>query len=585
MQLPLFSCWRISAPSLPDDLLESKAAPAFSLPGAEALLDFADLLGEPEAAPEEASTLSDSDWPSAPFSLRALLPDTITGEAALSCEIDFGALPGDHAVLTFAHLLGRGSILLGDTPVASFDSAGESLFEIEKAFSLSGAPCSFAVDLTDALRRGRRETIMIRFDNARPAGVCGPVFLQTTQHAAFSRLVLAPHAAQQTITVRMQITAERAGEYALRALPITSGQDKSPLSAREISLPLAAGESRQTEITLALPADRFAPGKPYASPVIKIQLVLKSGKKREVLCDAATLACGYPGRAPDAWLPLDEHDLLGLPEDLLRALQEIRISGVSLPVPAPEGFYLRAARAGIGIIQQLEENSPLRERLLRHPCLTLASTADAPRALSPAAAAWQLCGMIGYNRCADEALSDRTLLHEATGRMLDPQDDSVCSILEWLEAVSVRLRCEAARQRRFTGALCAPGAWRRDDIFSAMRTAFAPLHLSALPLCGAWWTGTRFSAALEAFIPEGAGDGKPLSALAVLEDEEGAELARLFMPCRARGGYIGVIDAQLPDHPCTLELRTQLLCADEVIEESAMPVYVGERGPLEAAFI
>lgn len=585
MQLPLLSCWRISAPDLPDHLLEPEAAPAFSLPGAEALLDFADLLGEPEAAPAETASVSGNDWPSAPFSLPSLLPDMLSGEAALSCEIDFGALSDDHAVLTFSHLLGRGSILLGDTPVASFDSASLSVFESEKAFSLSASPCSFAVDLTDVLRRGRLETITIRFDDVRPAGVCGPVFLQTTRHAALSRVVLTPDAAQQTISLRAQVSAELAGEYALRVLPIASPPAGSPISAREISFELAAGESHQASMTFSLPAGRFTPGKPYAAPVIKIQLIRKASKKREVLCDAATLACGYPGRAPDAWIPLDERDLLCPPEDLIKVLQELHVSGISLRTCAPEGFYLRAARAGIGVIQQLDKSSTQHARLLRHPCLTLVPESDTPDSPSPAASAWQLCGMIGYNRCADEALSDHTLLHEATGRMLDPQDEGVCSILEWLDTVSVRLHCEAARQRRFTGALCAPGAWRRDDIFSAMRTAFAPLHLSALPLCGAWWTGTRFSAALEAFIPESAGDGKPLFALAVLEDEEGAELARLFMPCRAKGGYVGVIEAQLPDHPCTLELRTQLLCADEVIEESILPVYVGERGPLEAAFI
>lgn len=582
MQLPLLSRWRIAAPDLPQDMIPRDDTPAFSLPGAEALLDFADLLGTPE--PEETPP-AESTLPSAPFLLPALLPDAVSGEVSLSCEVDFGALSGDRAVLTFAQLLGRGSILLGDTPVAAFDSAGASLSESEKAFALSASPCAFAADLTDALHRGRRETITIRFDDVRPAGVCGPVFLQTTQCAALSCLTITPNAAEHTVTIRAQITADQSGEYALRVLPVPPNPSQPPLPARETALSLSAGKSRQADMTIALPGDRFIPGKPYAAPVVRVQLLRRAGGKRETLCDSATLACGYPGRTPLSWLPLENSDLLAPPDALLQTLSDMHIHSISLCAPAPEGFYLRAERAGVGVMQHLEENSPHRERLLRHPCLTLLPAGDAQKPLSPAAAAWQLCSMIGYGRTADEDLSNRALLYEASGRTLDPQDEGVQGVLDWLGSVSVRLRCEAARQGRFSGALCEAGAWRKEDVAAAIRTAFAPLHLSALPLRGAWWTGTRFSASLEAFIPEGTGVGKPIAALAVLEDEEGTELARLFMPCRTKGGYVGVIDAQLPEHPCTLELRTQLLCADEVIEESTLPVYVGERGPLEAAFL
>lgn len=569
MQRPLLSCWRISAPCLPEELLALESKPAFSLPGVAELLDFADLLGEPATKGTESIS---SVLPSAPFSLPACLPDALCGEASLTCEIDFGALVGDHAALTFSQLLGSGSILLGDTPIASFDSA-------------SAAPDDFPLDLTDALRRGRRETISIHFDGTRPAGICGPVFLTTTQDAALSRVALIPDAAAQTITVRVRIAADASGDYLLRALPIPSRPNDQPLPAREIPLALAAGENSEASMTLSLPAAAFVPGKPYAAPVMKILLLRRRSKKSEILCDSSVLACGYPGPMPPAYLPLCKDDLLTPPEALIETLQEMHIPGVSLHMPAPESLYLHAARAGIGVIQQIQENDAQRDLLLRHPCLSFAPPAPAAQLVSPAAAAWQLCGMTGYSRAADEELSDRALLYEAAGRVLDPQDEGVRGVLAWLVAVSVRLRCEAARQGRFSGALCEAGTWQHDDVSDAIRTALAPLHLSALPLCGAWWTGTRFSASLEAFIPEGTGGGKPLSALAVLEDEEGRELARLFMPCRAKGGYVGVIDAQLPEHPCTLELRTQLMCMDEVIEESTLPVYVGERGPLEAAFI
>lgn len=587
MQHPLLSCWKLSAPSLPDELLPASAAPGFALPGALDLLDFADLLGEPDGASNAQDEVPAGELPSAPFPLPALLPDSLSGEATLSCPVDFGALRGDHAVLTFQHLLGSGSILLGETPIAAFNSTQPSLAESEKAFALSASPCGFAVDLTDALRRARTETLSIRFGSARPAGVCGAIFLQTTQSARLSRLTLTPDAARRTIAVRAKIIADQAGDYALRVLPAAPSPAEGPLPAREITLSLASGESRQTEMTLTVPGERFVPGHSYAMPTVKVQLfrLTERSKTRGVLCDSAALACGYPGRAPLAFVPLQESDAQEPPDAVARALRELHIPGVRLHAPAPESFYLAMTRASIGIIQQLEENSPHRERLARHPSLTFAPADQADSALSPAASAWQLCGMTGYARAIDPDLSDRALLHEAAGRALDPLDEGVRDVLGWLRAVAVRLRCEAARQGRYSGALCEAGQWREPDAANAIRTAFSPLHLSALPLCGAWWTGTRFSAVLEAFIPEGEYAGKPPCALAVLEDDEGRELARLLMPCRAKGGYIGVIDAQLPDFPCVLELRTQLLRGDEVIEESTMPVYVGERGPLEAAFV
>lgn len=588
MQRPLLSCWRISAPVLPDELLPASPAPGFTLPGASELLAFADLLGEENCSPSPSQDeVPVPDPPSASFQLPALLPDALSGEATLFCSIDFGTLHGDHAVLTFQQLLGRGTILLGETPVATFDSTRPSLSDSEKASVLSAAPCAFAVDLSDALRCGRRETLSIHFDNARPAGVCGAVFLQTSQYAVLSRLTLVPDAAHQTVTIRAQVTADRAGDYILRALPILPDSSASPLPARDVTLSLSAGESRQTEMTLSVPSERFVPGKAYAAPVIRVCLLrmLSPGSRRSALCDSAILAFGYSGRAPLSYLPLCENDLLTSPQALVQSLLDLNLHGVQLSVPASEIFYLAMTRAGIGVIQQLEENSPHRDRLARHACITFSSEKTAVLPLSPAAAAWQLCGMTGYSRAVDPNLSAQALLYEAAGRSLDPLDESVCDVLEWLRAVFVRLRCEAARQGRYIGALCDAEQWKTPDVCAAVRTAFSPLHLSALPLSGAWWTGTRFSAMLEAFIPEGKYTGKSLDALAVLEDGEGHELARLFMPCRAKGGYVGVLDAQLPNTPCVLELRTQLLCGEEIIEESTLPVYVGERGPLEAAFI
>ena len=155
-------------------------------------------------------------------------------------------------------------------------------------------------------------------------------------------------------------------------------------------------------------------------------------------------------------------------------------------------------------------------------------------------------------------------------------------MLAWLRAVCVRLRAEAIRQGRAGGPLCAPGEGQQDDIRDALHIALAPTHLSALPLYGAWWTGTRFSATVQAFV---SGDEtRPLRAEVTLEDMQGGTLAHLEADCPAGGGVLGVIEAQLPDVPCTLELTCRLLAGETAVETHALPVYVGERGPLEAAF-
>ena len=102
---------------------------------------------------------------------------------------------------------------------------------------------------------------------------------------------------------------------------------------------------------------------------------------------------------------------------------------------------------------------------------------------------------------------------------------------------------------------------------------------SALPLCGAWWTGTHFSASLRALgAPQGA------RAEVVLEDAQGEVLARVCRSCPEGESDLGLIEATLPAFACVLELTTRLYAGDALLEECAFPVYVGEHGPLEAAF-
>ena len=113
--------------------------------------------------------------------------------------------------------------------------------------------------------------------------------------------------------------------------------------------------------------------------------------------------------------------------------------------------------------------------------------------------------------------------------------------------------------------------------------AAKPLFGRALPLCGAWFADSKFSASIHAFVDErDAGDN--LIVRAWLENDDGERLAALKRPCPPRGGEIGLLTCILPSEACVLTLCASLSKGGEIIEQSQIPVYVGVKGMLEAAF-
>lgn len=580
MRLPL-THWTLRGDGLPERLLEDERS-GFTLPGAQALGAFAGLLGgapDEQDAPEEEQAKQEKKEKkeaSAPFALPAMIPDDVPGPVALTREIDFGSLGGDRALLLLDHIAGRGEVLLDGQTLARFDGGRASAAAAE----MTGTPCMLAADLTDALCLGRRRTLTLRFDASRPAGVCGPVFLVTTERAHLFQACIAPDARRRTISLRAKVCARCAGRYVLRALPVSPGPSsaREPSAAREIAFDLAAGETREAALSMALEADEFVPGQAYAAAAVKLQLFFRPQPRREALCDEALLLCGYPARRACAHVPLTLRDCAGDPQALAARLTALHIPAVSLPAVLPDAVYRALCRAGIAVRQFAPEHGAA---LARYPNVLLSDAPTEGEALSPEVVAWQLCGMTALARTIDGTLTPGELLFEAAGRALDPDDAGVRGVLAWLLAVSTRMRAEAARQSRFAGSLCAPGALAHEEIRDALRTAFAPVHLSALPLCGAWWTGTRFSATVAAFLPPQ--ETRTLAADVLLEDESGAVLAQLHASC-TRSGEIGVLRAVLPEHPCVLTLTCRLAAGEDVLETHALPVYVGERGPLEAAF-
>lgn len=573
--LPLLTQWRLRAKALPGRMMPERTA-GFSLPGAQALRDFSDLLGE--APQEDAPAAGEQEIP---FALPAWIPPDVAGPVTLVREIDFGALRAQTARLLIDAPVGRGRVTLDGQALASFDST--------KPPSACDSPGALSLDLTDKLREGTPSELALCFDELLPRGVSGPVLLHLTTHAQLCDVVLTPDAARKHMQLSANIWARDAGTYSLRAQAVSGD---IPLPAWEITLTLAADEHRQASLCVPVPAGRFVPGNAYPMPVIKMQLFLRArpcSSLPGVLCDSLALPCGYAGRPAPFDLPLTAQECLQPGYALVPRLLSLRLPGVCLPVPAPDALYDELTLAGIAVRQITGGNDTLRRRLSHLPSVTFQETPDpGDRPAPPELSAWQLCGLTAAPRPIPGDMTADDILQDVAGRPLDPRDAAVQSALCWLHVLCVRLRAEAARQGRLTGALCAPGDWNKPDIADALASALAAVHLSLLPLRGAWWTGAHFSASLWVFAsPDAlspAHRGRALTAVATLARKEGEVLARHEAVCPPEGGDAGVLTAMLPEDPCVLQLSLRLMCGEDTLEESVLPVYVGARGMLEAAF-
>lgn len=583
MFMPLHTAWRITGNHLPERLCPQDApAPAFHLPGADALMAFADLIGiEQEEAPAAPAQEG------AAFPLPALIPEDVPGEVLFTREIDFGILRGDVAQLHFDMLCGQGSVTVESLPPRFSHPGAPDTEAITLECPFHGEPAT--LDVTPLLLAHRRARITLRFDAPRPAGVCGPILLHTASCARISELNIAPDAAAAALSLSASVTAAQRGDYILRAVLLPSDPPASPEEApplHEVRFSLEAEESKTVQLTFSADIPTFVSGQPYLAPAVKAFLYTAGQRKGEFLCDSLTRMCGFPGAAPGYTLPLDADDLRQPPDALIKTLNDLHVPGVLLPAAAPDTFYRRLTRAGVSAVHSAGLSPRAKARLTRYPCAAFArSLYSSASEADPVLSAWQLCGLVTYPRAADPDLLPAELLGEAAGRQINLQAEDTQAVLAWLRAFAIRLRAEAMRQGKLTGPLCAPGEYRQRDVAEAIATALAPVHLSALPLCGAWWTGARFSAALRAFIPKDAlSVDKSIRACAALEDGEGNVLARTEFPCAPWRSGTGLLEAALPDTPCVLELVTRLYADEEILEESTMPVYVGARGALEAAF-
>ena len=566
-QTLLLSGWTLTADVLPEHLIPEARRDGFSLPGADALAAFADLLGNEEDIAEESAQAECSVSPSSPFSLPGMLPDDVSGSAALSREIDFSRLCGEHAALEIDHLCGSGSIELDEKTLHHF-----------------GAGCpSVCLDLTDAMRLGRKQMLTIRFDDAKGAGSAGSVCLKTTGSLRFEDVRITPGAG--TLSAAITIHAAHAGNYAVRAACIPDSENAaSPW--RESIIHLDKPGKGKLSMSFSVRAPRFEPGKPYDAPMLKLELYALKSKadKRGRLSDVRTVMTGYPASAPRAYIPLTKEECRIAPDALLSRAKSANAPALLLTASASGLLYRRCTQEGVALIPCAPEGPTLCSDAANSPCAAPLKTAEMQvlRISSPATVCAQLCASPA-SPPLPSADTDDELLRDAAGKAVDPAAPETAEALKSLRTLALRLRAEAFRQGQYAGALCAPGEWQDETLLCAMRIALAPLHLSALPLRGAWWAQSRFSASLHVFIPEA--DRRGLySVHAELVDAEGCVLAAVSKDCPGAGGAAGCIDAALPDHACVLTLRLRLLRSGALAELQEIPVYVGLRGPLEAAF-
>lgn len=561
---PLLSGWTLEADELPERLISRKADSGFSLPGADALADFSQLLGF-DSAPQETAP---SEPPTAVFSLPGMLPEDVSGRASLSREIDFGALCASRAALEISHLCGSGHIELGGQEIHRFPSTSPDV----------------SLDLTDTLRLGRKQTLSLCFDDAHSAGVCGHVFLKTTGAARFDDILLAPSVSGRTLDARIVFWAAKPGLYAVRAALVP---DDSESPWRETRIAAKSKGKTQLNLSFSLSAPCFEAGKPYDAPVIKLELYALSGEKDRQghLSDVCTLMTGKRGNVPRAYIPLTKEECR-MPASLLaERAKALSAPALFLPVPVSGDLYRRCTQEGVALMPYAPQNAALCIDAANSPCAHPLVCADIQsfEVPSPGTVCAQLCSIVSAPLSLASGIPEEDQLFDAAGKAVDPVAPETAAVLGALRAQQIFLRAEAFRQGQYTGSLCAPGEWQLPAISDALRRALNPLHLSALPLRGAWWAQSHFSAALQVFIPEEDRRGA-YTAEAELIRIDGQVLASCRADCPTIGGHVGFLNALLPDESCILTLRTRLRRSGAVIETQELPVYVGLRGPLEAAF-
>ncbi|MBQ9007817.1 MAG: hypothetical protein IJ088_00590 [Clostridia bacterium] len=525
----------------------------FTLPGMEELQSFSALW---EGEEEMPSRFPEDSRDTRPFSAPGLLPRETGGDLTLTCPLP-PVRPGQHTFLTVPPLMGRGTLSLNGTPLLSFCSFPESGAQ-------EPVSCQRELDLTEQLPPERRNTLELRFEPFRPAGICDLFVLRTVDGGRIQLTAARRDRARITCTCLVHVYL--AGTYCIHVTEL-NGNGAPPDES------FAVSEPGTRSFSFTLPLKR--------SETVYYRFQLMRGS--DVL-DTLTLPAGPGPRRHDAGLPVPAGDAVLYPPDLVRMLREIGKPALFSALPLSRGCVEALTEAGIPLI--LPPDAPhLPPEYAVHPNIRFD---PAPATLcSGAASAWQLCGLLLSPRpVQSHAVPD--LLEEVFGHramaMVRPTH------LAKLHLLHIRLHAELVRQGLGTGALCAAAEWDDPGILAVLAEVFRPVHLSLAPLRGAFFTSSTLPVSLRVFLTEeyAGQEGSVLLRLTRPGHDEETNPLLLYeetLPVSALLSENRLIRIPLPDTPCICRLSGQFTLGESVTESVSVPVCVGREAPLEQVLL
>ena len=508
------------------------------LPGMERLSMYADMLSLPDKEEQ-------------PFSLPGLLPE---GAAlCLSREIPFGSIRCNQAILRFSCIRGKGVVLLDGKEIACFQNGALSL------------------DLSETAQTGRQTTLTLAFDETRPAGVTGGVFLHCTEFATIG--VVSLSLMGRDIRGEARIFG-RAGKYRLLTYiqeVVTDDGDMELLSdptqipcmypvvtdEQIVFFSLSGYEAIPVSLSLSLPHT-------MSVALVTLLVFREMTGGRFIPCDRHVLIVGKVNQM-QAWIPLSGEEIQMDPMVLVEKLSELQITAVSLPSPPDDAFAYALRRKEIDFLLLPED--------LKGVCgegetvsFRREAYGDSLGELARQISGFLSCPVQTYTTL----ISDEMMQKAAFGKL--PPDPG--TVRERLLLLLIRLRLDGARRSLYSGPITPPGVLINPVFSKVLRDAAMP-HAAAFPLVGGWWCGSVFSCRL--FLINAPADSRGEAAL---RDSDGQVIAwaswqDMEMP---------VLTTYLPKEPCCLVLSLTLIPPDgPSIPSPELPVFVGQRGPLETA--
>ena len=541
--LPL-SCWQMP---------QSGSSSDFVLPGMEELQSFSDLWGEENPDTDSAAVslpspgfLSENQT----FSVPGLLPGKADGEVLLTCPLP-RIETGLHVYLTIPPLMGKGTLSLNSEHLLSFCSFPEAGTE-------EPITCRKELDLSEMLIPERMNTLELRFEPFRPAGICDLFVLRMVTSGRIE--LTSAKRSRGKISCTFLVTAYSSGSYRIR---ISGLNTVGTIVDMHLSFP---GPGTQTI--------------PCTLPLLWNETVYYRAQftDKSAVLDSLTIPAGHSPRRCDYALSVPAWDAVLYPPDLVRLLNRIGNPPVFSPLPLSRSCVEALTEAGIPLILPPDAPAVPPEYEI-HPGIRF----DTPPAVlcSGAASAWQLCGLLLSPRPVPPERSVPDLLEEIFGRKALAAATSLPSHLAKLHLLLVRLHAELVRQGLGSGALCSAAEWDDSAVLDILSDVFKAGHLSLAPLQGASFISSVLVFSVRVYLPEDCTSVDGTAELSLTRPDGKSPLYEDTLPVSSLISENRQIRVSLPDTPCICRLNGRLILEGSVIDSVSVPVCVGRIAPLE----